>query len=164
MISLIVAAAENDVIGRDGTMPWHLWTDLLRFKALTMGKPVVMGRRTHESIGRPLPGRRNIVVTRRADYEAPGCEVVGSIDEAIEAAEDATEIMVIGGGEIYRQLLPRADRIYLTRVHLDCDGDAYFPGLDPDEWRVTEEAAHAADAANDHAFTIMTLDRAGDRL
>lgn len=159
MISLIVAAAENNVIGRDGTMPWHLRADLLRFKSLTMGKPVVMGRRTHESIGKPLPGRRNIVVTRRADYQAPGCEVVGSIDEAIEAAADAAEIMVIGGGDIYRQLLPRADRIYLTRVHVDCDGDAVFPEFDPDEWRVTEEAAHAADDANDHDFTVTTLDR-----
>ena len=164
MISLIVAAAENNVIGRDGTMPWHLRTDLLRFKALTMGKPVVMGRRTHESIGKPLPGRRNIVVTRRANYEAPGCEVVTSIDEAIGAAADAAEIMVIGGGDIYRQLLPRADRIYFTRVHVDCDGDAVFPELGPDEWRVTEEEAHAADAANDYAFSVMTLDRIGDRL
>jgi dihydrofolate reductase len=158
-ISLIVAAAENNVIGRDGGLPWHLRADLVRFKALTMGKPVVMGRRTFESIGKPLPGRRNIVVTSRADYRAPGCEVVGSIDAALAAAADAAEIMVIGGGDIYRQLLPRADRIYFTRVHVECDGDAYFPELDPDEWRASEESAHAADAANDHAFSALTLDR-----
>jgi dihydrofolate reductase len=159
MISLIVAAAENNVIGRDGRLPWHLPADLRRFKSLTMGKPIVMGRRTFESIGKPLPGRRNIVVTRRAGYEAPGCEVVGSIDAALAAAVDADEIMVIGGGDVYRQLLPRADRIFFTRVHFECDGDAIFPELDADEWRVAEEETHAADAANEHAFTAITLER-----
>lgn len=158
-ISLIVAAAENGVIGRDGGLPWHLPADLARFKSLTMGKPLVMGRRTFESIGRPLPGRRNIVVTRQADFEAPGCDVVGSIDEAIEAASDADEIMVIGGGDLYRQVLPRADRVYLTRVHVECDGDVRFPELDPRQWSTAGKATHEADDTNDFGFTTMTLDR-----
>ena len=159
MISLIVAAAENNVIGRDGGMPWHLRADLARFKSLTMGKPVVMGRRTFESIGKPLPGRRNIVVTSRAGFVAPGCEVVGSIDDALAAAGDAGEIMVIGGADLYRQVLPRADRIYLTRVHVECDGDVRFPELDPDQWCAAGEATHEADDTNDYGFTTMTLDR-----
>lgn len=158
-ISLIVAASENGVIGRNGGLPWHLAADLARFKSLTMGKPIVMGRRTFESIGKPLPGRRNIVVTRRANYDAPGCVIVGSIDAALAAAGDAEEIMVIGGGDLYRQLLPRADRIYFTRVHVECEGDAFFPDLDQGAWRIAEQVAQAADAANAHAFTATTLER-----
>jgi dihydrofolate reductase len=135
---MIVAAATNNVIGRDGGMPWHLSADLKRFKAITMGKPIVMGRLTFESIGKPLPGRRNIVISRQSGFVAEGCEVVASPTAALAAAADAPEIMVIGGGRIYQQLLPLADRVYLTRVHASPEGDAYFPDLPASEWRLIE--------------------------
>lgn len=159
MIALIVAAAENDVIGRDGSLPWHLGTDLRRFKALTMGKPIVMGRKTFDSIGRALPGRQNIVITRQSDYIAPDCDVVTSSDAAIAAAGDAGELMVIGGGEIYRLFLPLAERIYLTRVATRLTGDARFPVLAPETWRESAREEHPADERNDHAFTFSILDR-----
>jgi dihydrofolate reductase len=158
-ISLIVAAAENDVIGRDGGLPWHLPADLARFKSLTMGKPIVMGRRTFESIGKPLPGRRNIVVTRQADYEAPGCEVVGSVDAAIAAAGDVEEIMVIGGSRLYEAFLPLADRIYLTRVYADVGGDTCFPTLEAGAWRVVSREAGAAGARNEFGMRFDVLER-----
>ena len=159
MISLIVAASENNVIGRAGGLPWRLRDDLRRFKELTMGKPMVMGRKTFESIGRALPGRRNIVVTRQAGYQAEGCDVVASVDDALSVAGDAPEIMVIGGAEIYRQLLPRADRIHLTRVHATIDGDATFPELRADEWIETGRESLRADAANDFDATFLVLER-----
>jgi len=159
VISLIVAASTNNVIGADGDLPWRLSDDLKRFKAITMGKPIIMGRLTWESIGRPLPGRQNIVITRRPGYRAEGCDVVGSVDAAVEAAGAAAEIMVIGGGDIYRQLLPRASRIYLTRVDAEIDGDTFFPELDESEWEIVCSEAHAADERNAHAFKLMTLER-----
>ena len=134
MISLVVAAATNGVIGRDGALPWRLSDDLRRFKVLTMGKPIVMGRLTHESIGVPLPGRQNIVITRDADYVAEGCDVVMSPDAALEAAGSADEIMIIGGEQIYKEFLPMADRVYMTRVAAAVDGDARFPELAATEW------------------------------
>lgn len=124
-----------------------------------MGKPIVMGRLTHESIGKPLPGRQNIVITRRPDYVADGCDVVASPEAAIETAGDVEEIMIIGGGEIYRAFLPLADRIHLTVVEADVDGDAYFPKIDPATWRETSRESLAADYANDFAVTFLTLDR-----
>ena len=123
-----------------------------------MGKPIVMGRLTHESIGKPLPGRQNIVITRKRDYEADGCTVVSSPFDAVIAAGDAEEIMVIGGGEIYRAFLPRASRIHLTRVEAEIDGDAYFPALD-DTWQERNCDSHPADAANDYAVAFITLER-----
>lgn len=158
MISLIVAAAENDVIGVGGALPWRLSDDLRRFKRLTMGKPVVMGRKTWESIGRPLPGRRNIVITGQRDYVAAGCDVVASPAAAIAAAGDADEIMIIGGGHVYETFLPQAGRIYLTRVHASVDGDAFLPALGA-EWRESSREARGADEANDHAVTYLTLER-----
>ena len=146
-VSIIVAAATNNVIGVNGELPWHLSADLKRFKAITMGKPIVMGRLTHESIGKALPGRLNIVISRQPGYRAAGCEVVDSPDAALAVANDAEEIMVIGGGRIYAEMLPLADRIYLTRVHANPDGDAFFPDLDPAEWRITEREDFAADSA-----------------
>jgi dihydrofolate reductase len=159
LISLIVAAAANDVIGAGGKLPWRLSDDLRRFKALTMGKPLIMGRKTFESIGRPLPGRRNIVVTRQPDYVAAGCEVVGSPEDALAAAADADEVMVIGGAEVYTAFLPLAGRIYRTRVHARIDGDARFPALDERDWREVSRVERAADPSNEFDVTFATLER-----
>lgn len=158
-ISLIVAASSNGVIGADGGLPWHLPDDFRHFKQTTMGKPVIMGRKTYESIGKPLPGRRNIVLTQRADYRAEGALVTGSLAEALAAAGDAEEAFVIGGGEIYRGFLDRAGRIYLTRVDAVVDGDTYFPQLDPREWSLTSVETHPADGRHAYAFEFRVYDR-----
>ncbi len=158
-ISLVVAASTNDVIGKDGGLPWHIPEDLKRFKAITMGKPIVMGRLTHESIGRALPGRQNIVITTRKGYTVDGCDVVACPADALRAAGDADEVMVIGGGEIYRQFLRRADRIYLTRVDADIDGDVFFPTLAPAEWAVVDEEECPANAERDLGYRFQVLDR-----
>jgi len=150
----------NNVIGAKGELPWRLSADLKRFKELTMGKPIVMGRKTYESIGRPLPGRRNIVVTRNPDFVAEGCDVVSSVDAAIEAAGDAEEIMIIGGSHIYEVFLPRADRIYLTRVQAEVEGDAYLPEFGNDDWRETAAEEHSADEFNDCDVIFSILERA----
>lgn len=137
-ISLIVAVSDDGVIGRHNALPWRVSADLRYFKQRTMGKPIVMGRRTWESIGRALPGRKNIVVSSDTGLEAPGATVVHNLDAALAASGDAEEIMVIGGETLYRALLPRADHVYLTRVHVEVpDGDAHFPDLDSDEWTQT---------------------------
>jgi dihydrofolate reductase len=159
VISLIVAASENHVIGVRGELPWRLPADLKRFKAITMGKPIVMGRLTWESIGRPLPGRLNIVISRQPDFVAEGCTVVGSPEAAISAAGDAPEVMVIGGGHIYKQFLPLADRIYLTRVHAEVEGDAFFPELDESKWDIVDSEAHEADGQGAPPHTFLTLER-----
>jgi dihydrofolate reductase len=158
-LSIVVAAAENDVIGVRNELPWRLPDDLRRFKALTLGKPVLMGRKTFESIGKPLPGRMNLVVTRQHDWTAPGCVVAGSIEEAIGAAGPVPEIAIIGGGQIFSEVLPRVNTIYLTRVHVALNGDAYFPRLVPDEWRETDREDHAADERHAYAFSFVTLER-----
>jgi len=159
VISLIVAVSTNNVIGADGDLPWRLSDDLKRFKAVTMGKPIVMGRKTYESIGRPLPGRQNIVITRQGGFTAEGCDVVQSTAEAVEVAEGADEIMVIGGSQIYAVFLPLAERIYLTRVHTEVEGDVFFPPLDEEEWRESASENYDADALNDYACTVTTLSR-----
>jgi len=159
MISLIVAASTNNVIGKEGDLPWRLSADLKRFKELTMGKPIVMGRKTYESIGRPLPGRHNIVISRRGDYSADGCTVAQSIDAALEAAGDVDEVMIIGGSHIYDAILPRADRIYMTRVHADIDGDTFFPELLESEWQQELVGTHDADADNAYSCTFINFDR-----
>ena len=159
MISLIVAASTNNVIGAAGDLPWRLSADLKRFKAITMGKPIVMGRKTWESIGRPLPGRQNIVITRQADYRAAGCTVVASPDDAIDAAGDVEEIMIIGGGHIYEAFLPTADRIYLTRVYAEIEGDAFLPEILESEWQFVSRETHRADEANDYDVEFLVLDR-----
>jgi dihydrofolate reductase len=158
LVSIVVAMAENNVIGRGNELPWRLPDDLKRFKALTLGKPIVMGRKTYESIGKPLPGRTNIVISRQPDYRADGCVNVASIDEALTAI-DAPEIAVIGGAEIYRQVLPRTDIIYLTRVHADVSGDVHFPELEWDEWQECEREHHPADERHAYAFTFLKLAR-----
>ena len=158
MISLIVAASENHVIGRDGELPWRLSDDLKRFKAVTMGKPVVMGRKTWESIGRPLPGRQNIVITRQPGYVAEGATVVCGRNEAIVAAHGAEEIMVIGGSEIYALFLPAAERLYVTRVHTEVEGDAFFPAPG-DDWRLVSEEPHVADEKNEFDVSFRIFER-----
>ena len=156
MISIIVAASENNVIGAAGDLPWRLPDDLRRFKAITMGKPIVMGRKTWDSIGRPLPGRQNIVVTRQAEFAAPGCDVVASKEEAVAATADAEEVMVIGGSQVYALFLPDAERLYLTRVHAEVEGDAFFPEISEFEWRLVSDEPRLADDRNalDHSFQI----------
>jgi dihydrofolate reductase len=158
-ISIIVAASTNNVIGRDGNLPWRLPEDLKRFKQVTMGKPMIMGRATWESIGRPLPGRQNIVMTRQNCFVAEGCDVVTTIDAALAVAGDASEVMVIGGGKLYEQFLERTDRMYFTRVHARIDGDTYFPEFDEHAWQQVAEEVFPASAEREHAFDILTLDR-----
>lgn len=154
--------AENNVIGKDGGLPWHIPADLKHFKAVTMGKPIVMGRRTYESIGRPLPGRLNIVVTRDPSRRWDGVEVVQSLPDALEraAAHGADEIMIIGGGDLYRAALPLAQRIYLTRVHEAVEGDTVFPDLDPTEWR--EDSCDLRDDIYRVPVSFRILDHVGD--
>jgi len=149
IVSLLVAVARNGVIGRNNALPWHLPEDLKRFKALTLGYPVVMGRRTYESIieqaGKPLPGRENIVVTRRSGYVAPGCRVVHSLEDALAAASGANKVFVIGGAEIFALALPLATRLDVTEVHADVQGDVFFPAYDRGEWgEVSREAGAPA--------------------
>ena len=158
-ISLVVAVADNGVIGRDNALPWRLPEDLRRFKAITMGKPILMGRRTFDSIGRPLPGRTNLVLTRDRSWRADGVIPVGSIDEALERAAGAPELLVIGGAEVFRLVMPLAVRIHLTQVHASVPGDVEFPALDPAEWREVERSDHPADGRHAYAMTFVTLER-----
>ena len=163
LVSLIVAAASNGVIGRDNAMPWRLPEDLAHFKRLTLGHPVIMGRKTYESIlaalGKPLPGRTNIVVTRQAAFAAPGCIVAASVDAAFAAARGAEAIFVIGGAEIYRLALERADRVYLTRIDAPFEGDATFPALDPALWREAEREDHPPAGGRAFGFAFLRYDR-----
>jgi dihydrofolate reductase len=165
LISLVAAMDQNGVIGAEGALPWRLPDDMRRFREITWGKPVVMGRKTYESLPerfRPLPGRRNIVLTRQAGYAAPGCTRVHSVEAALEAAGDAPEVMVIGGAELYAQLLPRAGRIYLTLVDGAFAGDAYFPPLDWGAWRIVQREPHPPDTRHAHAFTFLILERVAE--
>ncbi len=161
VVSLIVAAAANDVIGVDNRLPWHLPEDLRRFRDITMGKPIVMGRRTHESIGRALPGRRNIVLSTRPGYSAEGCEVADGLEAALALARDADEeeVMVIGGAALYREALPLARRIYLTRLHRPFEGDTRFPSLDNADWRAVERQDFPAGGERELGYSYLTLER-----
>lgn len=159
MLSIIVAVADNGVIGNGNQLPWRLPDDLKRFKALSLGKPIVMGRKTFDSIGRPLPGRLNIVISRQPGLEIPGCTVVTSIDAALAAAQPAPEIVIMGGADIYRQALPQVQVIHLTRVHARIAGDVVFPRLQEQEWREVAKEYHPADERHAHAFTFSTLER-----
>jgi dihydrofolate reductase len=159
LIAMVAAMGENRVIGSRNALPWRLPADLKHFKRLTLGKPVVMGRTTFESIGRPLPGRRNIIISGDRGYQASGCEVVTSPEEALHRTQDVPEIMVIGGASLYAQMLPRASRLYLTFVHGHFDGDAFFPPWDDNEWQEVSREAHEADAENPHAHSFVVLER-----
>jgi dihydrofolate reductase len=160
MISIIVAASANNVIGAKGDLPWRLSDDLKRFKAITMGKPIVMGRKTWDSIGRPLPGRQNIVITRQAGFVAEGCDVVTSADEAIAVTAGADEVMVIGGSQVYSLFLPNAERLYLTRVHAEVAGDTFFPQINESQWSIVNDEPHSADDRNAFDFSFRTYERA----
>lgn len=159
-LSIIVAMAKNRVIGANGTIPWHLPEELRRFKSLTMGHHIIMGRKTWESIGRPLPGRASVVVTRQRDYRAHGALVVHSLDDALAACAGDSEAFVIGGAELYRQALPRAQRIYLTTVDAEIAGDTVMPEFDLSGWRQVSTSSQAADARHPYAFHCAIYDRA----
>lgn len=158
-ICLIVALAANGVIGLNNALPWHLPADLKHFKALTMGHPVVMGRKTHESIGRPLPGRRNLVITRNRDYSSPGCEIVHSLDEAIAACRGAGEIFIIGGAELYRESLPRAHRLEFTEIGAEFEGDATFPEFSREQWRETGREIHSDEPGIPFRYDFVRYER-----
>ena len=161
IVSIIVAMDRNRVIGADGKLPWRLPADLKHFRALTMGKPIVMGRKTHESIGRLLPGRENIVLTRDPDYRPEGCTVLHDLDELYSHCAAADEVMIMGGADLYRQMLDRARRIYLTEVDAEFPGDTFFPDFDPGAWRETARQELAPDADNPHPCSFVTLERNG---
>jgi dihydrofolate reductase len=158
-VSIIVAMARHDVIGRAGTLPWHLPDDLRRFKQITLGHAIVMGRKTYESIGRPLPGRRNIVVTATPSYQAPGCLCVSSLPAAIMAAGNDPEIMVIGGHALYDAALPIATRLYMTEIDAEIQGDVYFPPFERAEWCETAREFHPRDTTHAYAFSFVVLER-----
>jgi dihydrofolate reductase len=159
LISLIVAMAQNGVIGRDNSLPWRLPEDLKRFRAFTLGKPILMGRKTFESIGRPLPERTNLVLTRDRGWFAHGVIVVHSVSEALAQAGASAELVTIGGAEIYRLLLPLARRLYLTHVHADLPGDITFPEFDSTQWADLECSSQPADEEHAYPLTFMTLER-----
>lgn len=157
IISIIAAMADNRVIGIENRLPWSLPADMKWFRQQTLGKPVLMGRKTYDSIGKPLPGRRNIVISRDSSLKLKGCEVVNSLKSALESCSGAEEIMIIGGASFYEQTLPHAHRLYLTQVHTEIEGDAYFPEINHSEWQEVERTEHPADSHNrfSYSFTVM---------
>lgn len=158
-ISIIVATSKNNVIGKEGGIPWHLSSDLKRFKALTTGHPIVMGRRTFESIGRPLPGRRNIVISNSVNA-IDGCDIMKSVDELLNDNSLDGKVFIIGGGEIYKQFLPYAKKVYLTEVETEiADGDTFFPGLNPMEWIEVGRESHEANEKNDFNYSFVDYER-----
>jgi dihydrofolate reductase len=163
IISFVVAAANNDAIGKDGDMPWHLPKDLKHFKNVTWGMPIVMGRKTFETFGKgkPLPGRKNIIMTRQPGWKAEGVVVVKNVSDALFVAKemDVNELMVIGGGEIYRLFFEKATRIYLTRVDGEPEADTFFPHIDPEEWKLVSQKDYEADEKNDHNFSFQVWER-----
>lgn len=160
-VSLIVAVSENGIIGRDGGLPWKLSGDLRYFKSVTMGKPIVMGRKTYESIGRPLPGRPNLVVSRNPEFAPEGVKTFPTLEEAIETAKrhGADEVMIIGGAALYAEALDRADRLYLTEVHADVAGDVGFPSIKLSDWREISRERHSAGDRDDYDYSFVVLDR-----
>jgi dihydrofolate reductase len=158
-VAFVVAYANGRVIGRDNALPWRMPADTRRLRALTMGKPLIMGRRTYDSIGRPLEGRTSIVLTRDPEFHPEGVLVARTSDEALALAGSAEEVIVFGGTEVFRQFLPRADRLYLTEIDADIPGDRTFPEIDPREWREIERTEHQPDERNPHPYRFLTLDR-----
>lgn len=161
LISLIAAMANNRVIGKDNQMPWHLPADLGHFKAITLGKPIIMGRKTYESIGRPLPGRKNIVISRDTSYRLEGCETASSLEEAMRLVSEVEEIMIIGGGYLYEQTLPHADKLYLTFIDLDVEGDTQFPKYEDLKLTEIKREKHLKDEKNpyDYEFVDFSLNQ-----
>ena len=158
IISLIAAMDRNRLIGAGNGLPWHLPADFKHFKAITMGKPVIMGRKTFESIGRPLPGRHNIVISR-SGFSAEGVTVVDSIEKALIEAGNVEEVMIIGGASFYQQMIDRADRMYLTHVDAACEGDAWFPEFSTQDWKIIAEKEYAADEKNNYSFRTVDYQR-----
>lgn len=165
IISMIAAMDENRLIGADNTMPWHLPADFKHFKQVTMAKPIIMGRKTFESIGRPLPGRKNIVLSR-GEFKHDGVVAVSTIDEALHEAgyaaaadDDSTEVMIIGGANLYQQMMDKADKLYLTHVKAACEGDAWFPEVDMREWEIVSQQSVSADEKNNYDFDIIEYKR-----
>jgi dihydrofolate reductase len=153
-LSIIVAMARNRTIGIDNTLPWHLPEDLKHFKAITMGHHIIMGRKTYESIGRPLPGRTTVIITRNRDYLMDGCLIANSLDDAIMLAAVDSEAFCVGGANLYAQVLPRADRLYITEIKADYEGDAHFPEIDPLAWRETRRDNHVSQSGLAYDFVI----------
>ena len=158
-VSLIVAIGKNRVIGASNALLWHLPADMKHFRQLTMGKPIIMGRKTFESIGKPLSGRTNIVITHESNYQAQGCIVVHSLKEALEAAQGSEEVMVIGGESVYKEFLPMADKMYLTLIHADFEGDTYFPEYNQAEWNEKERQDFKPDKENPYPYSFVVLER-----
>ncbi len=158
-IALIAAMAKNRVIGVENRLPWQLPADLRHFKTLTMGHHIIMGRKTFDSIGRPLPGRTTVIVSRRRDYEVPGCVVAHSVADAVQACGDDPEVFFVGGAELYAQALAVADRIYLTEIQAEFPGDACFPEFAPDAWQETERVRHQVDGPGGLEYHFVTYDR-----
>ena len=164
-LSLMVAKASNRVIGRNNKLPWYLPNDLKYFKQVTFGKPVIMGRKTWDSLGKPLPGRTNIVITRQADFQAEGAKVVATLDEAVTLAENVAfiegqdEAVVMGGAEIYALALPKTDRLYLTEVHAEVDGDTWFPEYDTSEWKEIGREDFPAEGPNPYDYSFVVYER-----
>jgi dihydrofolate reductase len=159
VISIIVAMAQNRVIGNNNSLPWHLPADLQHFKAMTIGKPIIMGRKTWESLPGKLPGRPHIIISANPDYSADGCTVVNSLKQAIEVAGDVPEVMIVGGAMLYAQALPIADNIYLTMVETEADGDTLFPEYEQAQWRETAREHHSSDDKNPFTYSFITLSR-----
>ena len=159
ILSLIVAVSKNNVIGVDNRLLWHMPADLKHFKTTTMGSPVIMGRKTYESIGKPLPGRTNIVVTRNEDFEADGCTVANTLQEAVDLCEKEKEVFIIGGGEVYKQAIHTADRIYITRIDHLFEGDTHFPEINFSEWKLVKYEKHHADEKNQYEYSFAQYER-----
>jgi len=159
LISFVAAMSKNRVIGKNNKIPWSMPADVRHMRKMIEGKPLIMGRKTHESIGRPLPDRKNIILTRDKSYKSKGCIVVHTQEEALKAAEGAEEVIIFGGEEIYRMFLPKANRMYLTIIDAEVEGDAFFPEYDKKEWKVVEKKEHKADEENKHDYTFITLQR-----
>jgi dihydrofolate reductase len=159
IVSIIAAMDRNRLIGDKDRLPWHLPADLAHFKQVTMGKPIIMGRKTFESIGRPLPGRTNIVLTRSAEFHAEGVVTADTLQQALDYAATEDEVMIIGGSTIYELALPRADRLYLTYVDNSFEGDAWFPDFDPEQWQIITSEVHSADLKNSSAYRFVTYER-----
>lgn len=158
-LSIIVAASRNNVIGKDNQLIWRLSADLKRFKALTTGHTIIMGRKTFDSIGKPLPNRTSVIITRQEDYKQEGCIVVHSLEEALEAVKDQEKVFIIGGGTIYKEAIDKADELYLTRVHSDFFGDTFFPEIKPEQWESVARQDCLPDEKNEYAYSFIDYKR-----
>lgn len=158
-LAIIVAMDKQGLIGQNNDLPWKISADLQYFRKVTMGKPLIMGRNTHESIGRALPGRKNIILTSRTGYQPEGCTVVNSLEAAIQACDDVKEVMIMGGASLYEQFLPKADRLYLTHVNAELEGDTWFPKWDEKQWQEVSREDHLADEKNQYPYSFAVYDR-----